>query len=317
MSVKEEPSPFAWKTCQFSGREPEHCQVSWPRPTAAATLTPGATVKDKDELLQQKDQQIQELTTKLMQKEQLVEMLRFQLEIRTSAGCPESLVHVKVKQEPSDSCSSPPSLIHPPSPPFTPTEQMVAIKQEVIKEEAVSQTSRGLPQCAQTEHACRLSQQPMKQKLLRLQECDIQEERTNENRDWTPEDLQNHSEQRLKREIRQQNRDVSERQTQSFLGQQQTPQVRHPPPRRSLRDKPEEQVAQEAPLKLSPLAFPGVSNMSLPTRGVEEQVHPSPGHRGQQLPDCSQSNLTAGVYRTSRTIYGALVFKNYILLQLL
>ncbi|CAG02549.1 unnamed protein product, partial [Tetraodon nigroviridis] len=37
---------------------------------------------DKDKLLQEKDQQIQELITKLMQKEQLVEMLRFQLEIR-------------------------------------------------------------------------------------------------------------------------------------------------------------------------------------------------------------------------------------------
>lgn len=284
ISVKEEPSPFAWKPCQFSGREQEHCQVSWPCPTAAATLTTGATV-DKDKLLQQKDQQIQELTTKLMQKEQLVEMLRLQLEIRTNARRSESMVHVKVKQEPPDSCSSLPSLIHPPSPPFTPTEEMVAIKKEVIKEEAVSQTSLGLPQCAQTEYTCRLSQQQMKQKLLRPQECDIQkEERTNEKWDRTLEDLQNHSEQQLKREICQQNHDVSVgQQTQSLLGQQQTPQVRTDP-QRSLRVEPEEQAAQEAPLKLSPPAFPGISDMSLPTRGVKEQTHPNPGHRGQQLP---------------------------------
>lgn len=257
---------------------------------------------DKDKLLQEKDQQIQELTTKLVQKEQLVEMLRFQLEIRTNGGLPESMVHVKVKQEPPDSCSSPPSLIHPPSPPFTPTEETVAIKQEVIKEEVVSQTSLGLPHCTQTDHACRFSQQQMMQKLLRPQECDIKEGRTNENRDRTLEDLQNHSEQHLKREIPQQSHDVTERQqTQTLLGHQQTPQVRTDPSR-STRDEPEEQPAQEAPLKLSPLPFAGVSNMPLPTRGFKEQAHPNPGHRGQRLPDCSQSNLTAGLYHTSRTI---------------
>lgn len=238
ISVKEEPSPFAWTPCQFSGKEQKHCQVSWPCPTSSATLTPGTTV-DKDKLLQEKDQQIQELTMKLVQKEQLVEMLRFQLDIRTNGGLPESMVHVKVKQEPLDSCSSPPSLIHPPSPPFTPTEETVAIKQEVIKEEVVSQTSLGLPHCTQTEHACWFSQQQMMQKLLRPQECDIQKEgRTNENRDRTLEDLQNHSEQHLKREISQQSHDVTERQqTQTLLGHQQTPQVRTDPSR-STRDGP-------------------------------------------------------------------------------
>lgn len=237
---------------------------------------------DKDKLLQEKDQQIQELTTKLMQKEQLVEMLRFQLEIRTNGGLPESKVHVKVKQEPPDSSSSPPSLIHPPSPPFTPTEEMVAIKQEVIKEEeVVSQTTLGLPQSAKTKHACRFSQPQMMEKLVQPQACDVQkEERTNENRDRKLEDLQNHSEQQLKREVRQQNPDVTERQPmQTLLGHQQTPQVRTEP-RRSIRDEPEEQVAQEAPLKLSRLPFSGVSNMSVPTRGFKEQAHPSPGHRG-------------------------------------
>lgn len=166
---------------------------------------------DKERLLQEKDQQIQELTTKLMQKEQLVEMLRFQLKIRTNGGPPESMVHVKVKQEPPDSCSSPPTLIHPPSPPFTPTEE---IKQEAMEEGVVSQTSRGLPQ------TCRSSLQQMSQP----QEWDVQkEDRTNENKTRMLEDLQNHSKQRLKQEIYQQNRDVSEGE------QTQTPQVRTDP----------------------------------------------------------------------------------------
>lgn len=194
---------------------------------------------DKDKLLREKDQQIQELTTKLVQKEQLVEMLRFQLEIRMNGGLPESTVHVKVKQEPPDSSSSPPSLIHPPSPPFTPTEEMVAIKQEAIKEEeVVSQTApTGLPQSAKTKHACRFSQTQMMQKLVQPQECDVQtEERTNENRDRTLEDLQNHSEQQLKREG------------------QLTPQVRTDP-RRSMRDEPEEPTAPGSSSETLPSAF--------------------------------------------------------------
>lgn len=204
ISMKEEPSPIASTPCQFSGREQKHFQVSGLCPASSATLTPGATV-DKDKLLQEKDQQIQELTTKLMQKEQLVEMLRFQLEIRTNGGLPESMVHVKIKQEPPDSRSIPPSLIHPPSPPFTPTEEMVAIKQEVIKEEVVSQTPLDLPQCAQTEHACWFAQQQTMQKPLRPQECDVQKEKqTNANRNGTPDNLQNHSEQLLKPEVHQQ-----------------------------------------------------------------------------------------------------------------
>lgn len=193
---------------------------------------------DKDKLLQEKDQQIQELTTKLVQKEQLVEMLRFQLEIRMNGGLPESTVHVKVKQEPPDGSSSLPSLIHLPSPPFTPKEEMVAIKQEAIKEEeVVSQTASGLPQSAKTKHACRFSQTQMMQKLVQPQECDIQtEERTNENRDRTLEDLQNHSEQQLKREG------------------QLTPQVRTDP-RRSMRDEPGEQTAPGSSSETLPSAF--------------------------------------------------------------
>lgn len=231
---------------------------------------------DKDKLLQEKDQKIQELTTKLMQKEQMVEMLRFQLEIRTNGELPESMVHVKVKQEPLDSYGSPLSLIHPPSPPFTPTEEMVTIKQEVIKEEVVSWTSPGVPQCAQKGHTCEFSQQQMRQKLLRPQECDIQkEERTNENRDRTLEDLHNHSEQHLKREIHQQNHDVTERQqTQGLLGHQQTAQVRTDP-RGSISDEHEEQPAQEAPLKLSPLPFPGVSSKPGPALITEGNDFPT------------------------------------------
>lgn len=75
-------------------------------------------------MLQEKDQLIEELTRKLLQKEQLLEMLRLQLDIRTNWGHSESKVHVTVKQEPAD---------QPPSLPFRATDETVANNQEAIK----------------------------------------------------------------------------------------------------------------------------------------------------------------------------------------
>lgn len=231
INTKEEPRPFALTSRQFSLRERKLCQMSLSRPSSSAV--PGMTV-DKDKMLWEKDQQIKELTRKLMQKQQLVEMLRLQLEIRTN-GLPELMAHVKVKQEPPDSSS--PSLIHPPSPPFTPTDETVAIKQETIKkEEILFQASPGLPQCTQTEHTCWFTQQEAMQKLLRPQERDVQkEERTPQNWGLMLEDLQNHSEQRKndsrrqqpEQEIQRQKPDLTDQQQlQTHLGEQQTPQVR-------------------------------------------------------------------------------------------
>lgn len=191
-------------------------------------------------MLQEKDQLIEKLTRKLKQKEQLVEMLRLQLEIRTRGG---ARVHVKVKQEPPGSCSGPPSRIHLPLPPFLPTAEMVAINQDAIKEEeVVFRTSPGLLPCAQVEHSCRVSQQQMIQQ--RLQEGEAQKE------EWGPQhggpmlgNLQSHSAQRRKdsdtlepkQEVPRLARDLTEQQQRpAHLGQQQqrpdtsqqTPQVR-------------------------------------------------------------------------------------------
>lgn len=67
-------------------------------------------------MLREKDRQIEELTSLLRQKQRLVELLRMQLEHRKSGGRgPEALVLVRVKQEPPDKPSEPPSL-HPSEP---------------------------------------------------------------------------------------------------------------------------------------------------------------------------------------------------------
>lgn len=176
-------------------------------------------------MLQEKDQLIEELTRKLMQKEQLVEMLRLQLDIGTHWGLSESKVHVKVKQEPADS-GSPPSLIQPPSFPFRATGEMVAINQAAIKEEEV--VSPGLLTCTRKERTCRFSREQMMQKGLRPQEGEVQkEERGPQNRGPMLGNLQ-----RMKGSHRPNHYLTEQLQRQAHLGQQQrlevpqqTPQV--------------------------------------------------------------------------------------------
>lgn len=178
-------------------------------------------------MLQQKDQQIEELTRKLMQKQQLVEMLRQQLEMGMNGGLPQSTGHVKIKQEPPDSCSSPPPI----------TTGMCAIKQEVIKEEELeSETSPGLPQSTQKERVCRFFQQKI-ENPLQPQERDHQS--TMEKGGPMLEDLQNHSKQPTQTHLGQQQRQDAP---------QQTPQVRSGA-ERSIRDEPGEPSATGPHLK--------------------------------------------------------------------
>lgn len=182
---------------------------------------------DKDMMLQQKDQQIEELTRKLMQKQQLVEMLRRQLDARMNGGLPQSTGHVKIKQEPPDSCSSPPPK----------TTETCAIKQEAIKEEELeSQTSPGIPQSTQKEHMCRFFQQKI-ENPLQPQELDLHN--TMEKEGPMLEDLPSHSKQP----------------TQTHLGQQQRPDAPQQKPQvrsgseRSTRDEPGEPSATGPHLK--------------------------------------------------------------------
>ncbi|XP_026993406.2 myocardin related transcription factor Ab isoform X4 [Tachysurus fulvidraco] len=77
--VKEEP--FGRSTCCVSHPTAAPSSVTQSQETSiAAPLAPSAHLLDKDQMLQEKDKQIEQLTRMLRQKQQLVETLRSQLE---------------------------------------------------------------------------------------------------------------------------------------------------------------------------------------------------------------------------------------------
>lgn len=122
-------SPLTQLTLQAS---PLQILVKEEGPRASSCcLSPGARVelegRDKDQMLQEKDKQIQELTRMLRQKQQLVEWLRLQLEQEKRAQqpaptpAPTALGIIPVKQENSfSSCPLSPQLLGP-THPFSPS----------------------------------------------------------------------------------------------------------------------------------------------------------------------------------------------------
>lgn len=136
IGVKEEPRFSTPTPCQFPIKKApprERLRVSLGASTAPVLAL------DKDKMLKEKDQQIEELTRMLRQKQILVEALRRQLELgKNKSKVPEPLV--KVKQEPSENSGGPlPVLPHPPS---SCEVGMVTIKQEVVEvQEVVSKTT--------------------------------------------------------------------------------------------------------------------------------------------------------------------------------
>lgn len=132
-------------------------------------------------MLQEKDKQIEELTRMLRQKQRLVEVLRMQLERGKSRGrAPESLVPVKVKQEPSEKSSGCRSLDHSPIPHLPSSCEMdvsmVTVKQEAIEaEEVVCQTAEQKSPQTKQQHIClQFVQGQAIQKLLLEQQKNIQ-----------------------------------------------------------------------------------------------------------------------------------------------
>nr|XP_015215007.1 PREDICTED: MKL/myocardin-like protein 1 [Lepisosteus oculatus] len=131
------PSPpqalFQVKEENVSGAAP--CRFSQPAPGPL----------DKDQMLQEKDKQIEELTRMLRQKQRLVETLRSQLEQGKRAGdVADTLLRVRVKEEPLElgvsACSGspwgsfgPPRA--PPSPGLPEDAIQVTIKEELEEEE--------------------------------------------------------------------------------------------------------------------------------------------------------------------------------------
>ncbi|XP_067089106.1 myocardin-related transcription factor A isoform X2 [Osmerus mordax] len=149
VTIKEE-TPSTPSSCHFS------CLAlpkPRPRPGPAGRLAPPL---DKDQMLQEKDKQIEELTRMLRQKQRLVETLRCQLEQGkrgggVGGGGGEAVVLVRVKEEPPDlpiiSSSSCP--VRPPPPP-PPPPLPVEVGKVTIKEEA-SDPDEAAPESVLTE----------------------------------------------------------------------------------------------------------------------------------------------------------------------
>ncbi|XP_072512326.1 myocardin-related transcription factor A isoform X2 [Notamacropus eugenii] len=128
-------SPLTQLTLQAS---PVQILVKEESPTARAERGSGDLEgRDKDQMLQEKDKQIEELTRMLKQKQQLVEMLRLQLEQEKRAQQaaprpPPPTLLAQVKQENGfSSCQ----LTGPSTEPSTAPVLAVTVKQEVVPEE--------------------------------------------------------------------------------------------------------------------------------------------------------------------------------------
>nr|XP_033501801.1 myocardin-related transcription factor A-like isoform X1 [Epinephelus lanceolatus]XP_033501802.1 myocardin-related transcription factor A-like isoform X1 [Epinephelus lanceolatus] len=156
-NIKEEPKCSTPAPCQFSVKPASlqnHPLVSSGALTATATAPAPAVTVDKDRMLQQKDEQIEKLTRMLMQKQRLVEVLRWQLEQGNRGGA-EPLVLVRVKQEPPDKPGVP--LSAPPPPQSSVSCEMDVIK-VTVKQEAMEAEEGACESAIQLPNTCGLQQ---------------------------------------------------------------------------------------------------------------------------------------------------------------
>ncbi|XP_070957955.1 myocardin-related transcription factor A-like isoform X4 [Oncorhynchus clarkii lewisi] len=142
---------------ELSGSAPTACQFSMAALQKRLQVAPPSV--NKDQMLQEKDKQIEALTCMLRQKQRLVETLRVQLEQGKRGGRdapPEPLGLVRVKEEPPD-IPSIPSTFCPIARSPTPSQchmevTKMTIKQEVGDvEEAVEPSLEAPPQQVQLE----------------------------------------------------------------------------------------------------------------------------------------------------------------------
>lgn len=164
-NIKEEPDCSAPAPCHFSlkfSSLPKH-DLAAPAAPIAATTAPAVTT-DKDRMLQEKDKQIEELTRMLMQKQRLVELLRTQLadkkrNAQAQRRAPEPVVLVRIKQEPLDKPSVPPSSLS-----CDMDVTKVTVKQEAIDAEDVVSEVRS----QSTDRLLQASSQSLEEKELVL-----------------------------------------------------------------------------------------------------------------------------------------------------
>ncbi|XP_041818019.1 myocardin related transcription factor Ab isoform X5 [Chelmon rostratus] len=175
-------------SCSFSRPSPAPCQPPEPLPGVAMDTM------DKDQMLQEKDKQIEELTRMLRQKQRLVETLRSQLEQGKMAG------GMVLEKEGSDKSRTSPevklqtlikaSAIQPPT---LPNGVVVKVKKEVetdqemdgITEEAQAKTPAQPMQCSQEtllrlQQVHRLQIQQAEQQKQTLQQSQAQLQKATE-----------------------------------------------------------------------------------------------------------------------------------------
>uniref|UniRef100_A0A4W5PK72 Myocardin related transcription factor A n=1 Tax=Hucho hucho TaxID=62062 RepID=A0A4W5PK72_9TELE len=131
------PSPQHHGTIkeELSGSAPTACQFSMAALQKRLQVAPPSV--NKDQMLQEKDKQIEELTCMLRQKQRLVETLRSQLEQGKRGGRdapPEPLGLVRVKEEPPD-IPSIPSTFCPIARSPTPSQCHMEVTKMTIKQE--------------------------------------------------------------------------------------------------------------------------------------------------------------------------------------
>ncbi|XP_012991549.3 myocardin-related transcription factor A isoform X3 [Esox lucius] len=167
-TIKEESSCSAATACQFTKAALQKRLLA---PTAMQVAPPSV---DKDQMLQEKDKQIEELTRMLRQKQQLVETLRSQLEQGKRGGQdapPEPLL--KIKEEPPDDIPSSPVACSLTPPRCHAELSKVTIKQEVRDMEDASEAPAGFeptPEGPQSEQIQIQAQQRSQLEHLKLQQ---------------------------------------------------------------------------------------------------------------------------------------------------
>ncbi|XP_042361145.1 myocardin-related transcription factor A-like isoform X2 [Plectropomus leopardus] len=316
-NIKEEPKCSTPAPCQFSSQPAslqKHCPVS------SLTTTTSAPV-DKDRMLQEKDEQIEELTRMLRQKQRLVDVLRMQLE-HGNRGAPEPLVLLRVKQEPPDKPSVPVSF---PTPPPSISREMdvikVTVKQEAMEAEEVASEAtvrlldnhrlpQSLTQTQETQqqihvqmkpeqtntqtkqqHVClqqtalQLRQHQAIQKLLLQQQHNIHNQQQTIQNCQTAENLRTLSQQRKKKSHKQQLKQLQQQQQQLLQSQQQHQQ--------SKQHQQQMQLKQQILLKQQKsFSQEQQQNKQLQQIQIQTKIHLQQQQVQQQTAQVSQAHLS-------------------------
>ncbi|CDQ97833.1 unnamed protein product [Oncorhynchus mykiss] len=223
-SIKEENQGHL-STCSLSQsrHSPTELQPAAPPQEPLAGATMEASPLDKDQMLQEKDKQIEELTRMLRQKQRLVENLRSQLEQGKQTGAVremEGVQGVVVNGYAQEAQTTPIKASTIPHLSLTNTD-MVRVKKEVDTEEGMEGVDEAQPtQCSQQtllklQHIPRIQVEQQTQQILQTQQLKQQQAQQPQ-----IQLLQTHSQQQQQQQTQQHSKQLQQQQAQQM--QQQT-----------------------------------------------------------------------------------------------